>query len=50
MQALSGNEAGFGVDLRYGETGPGAGLRGADKICTEIRCTTVRRRRNSCGR
>jgi hypothetical protein len=36
MQALSGNEAGFGGDLRYGETGPGAGLRGADKICTEI--------------
>jgi hypothetical protein len=36
MQALSGNEAGFGGDLRYGETGPGAGLRGADKICAEI--------------
>jgi hypothetical protein len=36
MQALSGNEAGFGGDLRYGETGPGAGLRGADKICSEI--------------
>ena len=36
LQALSGNEAGFGGDLRYGETGPGAGLRGADKICGEI--------------
>jgi hypothetical protein len=36
MQALSENEAGFGGDLRYGETGPGAGLRGADKICAEI--------------
>jgi hypothetical protein len=33
---LSGNPEGFGGDLRYGETGPGAGLRGADKICTEI--------------
>ncbi len=33
---LSGNEYGFGGDLRYGETGPGAGLRGADKICSEI--------------
>jgi hypothetical protein len=27
---------GFGGDLTYGETGPGAGLRGADKICTAI--------------
>lgn len=27
---------GFGGDLRYGETGPGAGLRGADKICTTL--------------
>jgi hypothetical protein len=36
MQELSGSEAGFGGDLRYGETGPGAGLRGADKICSEI--------------
>ena len=36
LQALSGNEAGFGGDLRYGETGAGAGLRGADKICSEI--------------
>lgn len=36
MHALSGSQAGFGGDLRYGETGPLAGLRGADKICTEI--------------
>jgi len=27
---------GFGGDLRYGETGAGAGLRGADKICTVL--------------
>ncbi len=36
MVELSGHEYGFGGDLRYGETGPGAGLRGADKICNEI--------------
>lgn len=36
MQELSGSEAGFGGDLRFGETGPGAGLRGADKICAAI--------------
>jgi hypothetical protein len=36
MQQLSGNEDGFGGDLRFGETGAGAGLRGADKICTTI--------------
>lgn len=36
MQELSGNPNGFGGDLRYGETGPGAGLRGADKICATI--------------
>ena len=36
LQELSGNPLGFGGDLRYGETGPGAGLRGADKICEEI--------------
>ncbi|HEX2613323.1 MAG TPA: carboxypeptidase-like regulatory domain-containing protein, partial [Fibrobacteria bacterium] len=33
MQALSGKDSGFGGDFRYGETGSGAGLRGADKIC-----------------
>lgn len=36
MQDLAGDPAGFGGDLTYGETGAGAGLRGADKICTEI--------------
>jgi len=36
MRALSMNEQGFGGDLRYGETGAGAGLRGADKICAAI--------------
>ena len=36
MQDLSGSEDGFGGDLRFGETGPGAGLRGADKICATI--------------
>jgi hypothetical protein len=36
MRALSANENGFGGDLRYGQTGPGAGLRGADKICADV--------------
>jgi hypothetical protein len=36
LQELSGSQAGFGGDLRFGETGPGAGLRGADKICATI--------------
>ncbi len=36
MQALSGSQLGFGGDLRFGEAGPGAGLRGADKICATI--------------
>ena len=36
MQQLSGSEDGFGGDLRFGETGDGAGLKGADKICTTI--------------
>lgn len=36
MQELSGSESGFGGDLRFGETGQGAGLRGADKICATI--------------
>ena len=35
MRMLSGNRNGFGGDLRHGETGEGAGLRGADKICSE---------------
>jgi hypothetical protein len=33
MQELSGKDSGFGGDFRWGETGSGAGLRGADKIC-----------------
>lgn len=40
-QAHNGSEDGFGGDLTYGETGPGAGLRGADKICTEIAETSM---------
>ncbi len=36
LQELSGTSNGFGGDLRFGETGPGAGLRGADKICATI--------------
>lgn len=36
IQKLAGNTKGLGGDLRHGETGAGAGLRGADKICTEI--------------
>ncbi|WP_437657339.1 hypothetical protein [Sorangium sp. So ce1182] len=36
MQDLSGSQDGFGGDFRFGETGPGAGLRGADKICATI--------------
>lgn len=36
LRQLSGSQLGFGGNLTYGETGPGAGLRGADKICTAI--------------
>ena len=36
MQELSGSADGFGGDLRFGEEGPGAGLRGADLICATI--------------
>jgi hypothetical protein len=36
MRELSGSSNGFGGDLRYGETGAGAGIRGADKICTAV--------------
>jgi hypothetical protein len=36
LQELSGSQNGFGGDLRFGETGPGAGLRGADKICAAV--------------
>jgi hypothetical protein len=35
MRTLSGNQNGFGGDLRYGHSGAGAGLRGADKICAD---------------
>jgi hypothetical protein len=36
VRELSGSQNGFGGDLRHGETGAGAGLRGADKICAAI--------------
>ncbi len=38
---LAGNSNGFGGDLRFGETGADAGLRGADKICATIAETTM---------
>ncbi|MDI1436812.1 hypothetical protein [Polyangium sorediatum] len=41
LQELSGNPEGFGGDLRFGETGAGAGLRGADKICATIAETSM---------
>jgi hypothetical protein len=36
LQELSGSQNGFGGDFRFGKTGPGAGLRGADSICSCI--------------
>jgi Collagen triple helix repeat (20 copies) len=36
MRDLSKNQQGFGGNLSFGETGAGAGLRGADKICSTI--------------
>ena len=36
LQQLSNNPQGFGGDLRFGETGANAGLRGADKLCATI--------------
>jgi hypothetical protein len=33
---IAGSAMGLGGDLRHGETGEGAGLRGADKICSEV--------------
>ncbi|MET0342435.1 MAG: hypothetical protein ABW252_15630 [Polyangiales bacterium] len=36
MRELSRSANGFGGDLRFGERGEGAGLRGADKICATI--------------
>lgn len=41
LQRLSGSPNGFGGDLRFGETGPGAGLRGADKLCATIAETSM---------
>lgn len=36
LQDFSKNEQGFGGDFSFGETGAGAGLRGADKLCATI--------------
>jgi hypothetical protein len=36
IQKIAGNKNGLGGDLRHGQTGAGAGLRGADKICSEV--------------
>jgi hypothetical protein len=36
LRELAKNQSGFGGDLRFGETGAGAGLKGADKICATI--------------
>lgn len=36
LKELSGSDDGFGGDLRFGESGPAAGLRGADKLCATI--------------
>jgi hypothetical protein len=36
IRAVSGSDDGFGGDLRFGETGEGAGLRGADAICRRV--------------
>jgi hypothetical protein len=36
LTELSGSANGFGGDFRFGKTGPGAGLRGADSICSCI--------------
>jgi hypothetical protein len=36
QQGLGDGSDGFGGDLRFGETGAGAGLRGADKICATL--------------
>jgi hypothetical protein len=36
LQKIANSTKGLGGDLRHGETGTGAGLRGADKICAEI--------------
>lgn len=36
IQKIANSTKGLGGDLRYGETGAGAGLRGADKICSTV--------------
>jgi len=36
LQDLSGSQNGFGGDFRFGKTGTGAGLLGADSICSCI--------------
>jgi hypothetical protein len=36
LQDLADDDLGFGGDFKFGETGAGAGLRGADKICATI--------------
>jgi hypothetical protein len=36
IREVSKSDQGFGGDLRFGEQGDGAGLRGADKICQAI--------------
>jgi hypothetical protein len=36
IRKVSNSDEGFGGDLRFGEEGEGAGLRGADKICKAI--------------
>jgi hypothetical protein len=36
LRDLSGSQNGFGGDLSYGFTGPGAGLQGADELCAVI--------------
>jgi hypothetical protein len=41
IQRVSKSPDGFGGDLRFGETGAGAGLRGADKICATIAETSM---------
>lgn len=41
MRLLSGSDDGFGGDLTFGESGDGAGLKGADKICTTIAETSM---------
>jgi hypothetical protein len=40
-QAFSGSEKGFGGDFRYGNTGLGSGLKGADKICEALAETSL---------